>query len=273
MTMTIEPRRGGGTARLAQLTPQLALKVPAHVADLVAKEAAAGRAAALAGEVDHGVSDEVEASEEAKREQAKVRRDALLKLLPDKRAECVAGLSCLDADQHPLELQAWLDDSRARTLILAGGTGTGKSQAAYATAAHAARYGAVMWDGRRRRAQRRPLIVRGGPVNNYLRALRPDGSPDPVWQVRNEAVWAELWLGDDLGAELDEVGTRFMREEVADLLDARLERNLRQIYTTNLAAEDLAARLGSRMWSRLQEESTLLVFTGRDRRVRRELSW
>lgn len=272
MTTTIEPRRGG-TAQIAAVVPALPLRVPPHVADKVAAETAAGRAAALAGVVNHDVSDDVEASEETKRQQSLVRKAALEKLITDKRSGCLTGLACLDDDQHPRELQAWLNDPHARTLILAGGTGTGKSQAAYATAAQAARFGAMMWDGRRGRAERKKLLVRGGPVDHYLNQLRPDGSPDPVWQVRNEAIWSQLWVGDDLGAELDDVATRFMREQLAGLLDARLERNLRQIYTTNLAADALAERLGNRMWSRLQEESTLLVFAGRDRRVRKELSW
>lgn len=272
MTTTNE-RRTAEPVMAGALFAGLPWRVPARLDVKVVAAAAAGRAAALAGKANHDVSDDVEASEEAKRQQALVRKAALEKLLTDKRSRCLAGLECLDRDQHPRELQAWLSDPHARTLILAGGTGTGKSEAAYATAAQAARYGAVMWDGRRGRAEKRKLLVRGGPVDDYLNRLRPDGSPDPVWRVRDEAIWAQLWVGDDLGAELDDVATQFMRKQLAGLHDARLERNLRTIYTTNLDSDALAERLGARMWSRLQEESWLLLFTGRDRRVRRELTW
>ncbi len=237
-------------------------------------ELAEGRRRLLAGQVDQGVvSDPAEASEETKRRQAAVRRLALEKYLTDRRSGCIVGLSCLDADQHPLELQAWLDDPRQSTLLLVGGTGTGKTQAAAATAAHAARYGAMMRDGRRGVVRRRPLIVRGGPVNEYLRQLRPEGSADPVWKIRDEAKLAELWVGDDLGAEIEGELRRFAKEEMADLLDYRLDANLRQIYTTNLSAEALEVAVGDRMWSRLQEGATLILFTGRDRRVVRRLSW
>lgn len=233
-----------------------------------------GRRRAISGQVDHdAVSDPVEASDVAKREQAKVRRVALEKFLTTKRAGCIAGLCVLDDDQHPLALQAWLDDPRARTLLLVGGTGTGKTQAAAATAAQAARYGAMVWDERHRVAERRPMIVRGGPVNQYLRELRPEGSPNPVWQIRDDARRAELWVGDDLGAEVEGEVSRFAKEELADLLDYRLEEPCRQIYTSNLAAEALERAVGDRMWSRLQEEATVIKFVGRDRRVRRTLTW
>lgn len=271
MSTAIEPRRIAAPPTMHEVGARLLAGIPENaLADLEA-----GREAALAGTVDHSVvSDPDEASEETRREQAKVRRRALEKFLTAKRAGCMVGLGCLDpADQHPLELQAWLNDPHASTLLLVGGTGTGKSQAAAATAAHAARYGAMMWDERRQVPVGRPLIVRGGPVNEYLRQLRPEGSPDPVWQIRDDARRAELWVGDDLGAELDGEASRFAREEIADLLDWRLEANLRQVYTSNLAAEDLERKLGDRMWSRLQEETTLITFTGRDRRVRKKLSW
>jgi hypothetical protein len=218
-------------------------------------------------------SDGVPVAEEVARQQSLIRRDCLMKLLPAKRENCKAGLVVLDDDQYPRELQAWLDDPHARTLVLAGGTGNGKTQAAFATAAQAARYGAMMWDSETRQAVRKPLIVRGWSVNNYLRALLPDGSPEPVWKIRHSAVWAELLILDDLGAELDSTAREWMRKEIADLLDDRLERNLRTIFTTNLDSDTVEVRLGDRLWSRLQEDSTSLEFFGPDRRAVKKLSW
>lgn len=249
-----------------------ALPVTRSMPDKAFAALAAGRAAALAGTVDHTVNDRKDAVRQARETQARMREEALDKFLTLRREPCREGLVALDDDQHPLELQAWLDDPDQSTLLLVGGTGTGKSQAAAAIASHAALYGAVM----RRRggaAELRPLLVRGGPVNQYLRRLRPEGSPDPVWKIRDEAWGAELWVGDDLGAEVADELSRFAKEEMADMLDHRLEAGLRQVYTTNLSAEQLEAAVGDRMWSRLQEEATLVRFTGPDRRVRRRLSW
>lgn len=266
-------RSGTGEEPIGDIIRSLPFRVPAGRAGELDALAAAGRAAAAAGAVDHRVNDRVEASEETKRAQALVRRDALDKALTAKRENCRDGLSCLYEDQHALELQAWLDAPQARTLILAGRTGSGKTQAAYATAAQAARYGAACWNPRTREAEYRPLIIRAWAVNQYLRELMPDGSPEPIWSVRNRAIWAELLILDDLGAELDDVASSYMRKEIADLADARLERNLRTIVTTNHDAKTVEHRLGERLWSRLQEESTALVFRGPDRRAMKKLDW
>jgi len=268
----IVPLRRGETADMAAVVDRLPF-----VARMPAKafaQLAEGQRLARAGKVDHSVvNDPDEAAAKTRAMQAKMREDALEKFLTDRRAGCIDGLGTLDpADQHPLELQAWLDDPGQSTLLLVGGTGVGKSQAAAAVAAHAAQFGAMMRI-RGGGAKLRPLLVRGGPVNEYLRRLRPDGSPDPVWKIRDEARLAELWVGDDLGAEVDGELRRFAKEEMADLLDYRLDANLRQVYTTNLSAEALETAVGDRMWSRLQEEATVIRFTGRDRRVTRRLSW
>jgi hypothetical protein len=262
--------RRGEAEGLAAVVKSFAGSIPAGALPALA----AGRAAALAGEVDHSkVNDPKDAGQQVRSAQARMREEALERFLTDRRAACIAGLESLDpADQHPLALQGWLDDPDRSTLLLVGGTGTGKTQAASAVGSHAAQFGAMM----RRRGgppHLRPLLVRGGPVNEYLRRLRPEGSPDPVWKVRDEARAAELWVGDDLGAEVDGELSRFAKEEMADLLDYRLDACLRQVYTTNLSAEELEVAVGDRMWSRLQEEATVVKFTGRDRRVRRKLSW
>jgi hypothetical protein len=234
-----------------------------------------GRQALLSGETRlRGQNDgDVPVVDQINRERALLRKNALEKLLPPKREACKEGLSVLFPTQFPLELQAWLDDPHARTLILAGPTGNGKSQAAFATAAQAARYGAMMIDRQTRQAVRKPLLVRGWTVNNYLRALLPEGSPEPVWKIRDLAIGAELLINDDLGAELDVRAREWMRKEIADLLDDRLERNGRQIYTTNQPAAVVRERLGDRLWSRIQEDATVLRFTGPDLRATKELTW
>lgn len=264
----IEPRGGLPVPAMGVRAPQLA--IPARVL----AEFRAGREAALAGQVDHVArrGDQTEIAEDLAGRQALARRDAMMSALPENRMDCLKGLACLDADQYPAKLQAWLNDPLQRTLILAGSTGSGKTQAAYATAVQAARYGAKTTT-RSGEVVDRLLVVRAWPVNRYLDELMPSGSPEPVWAVRHRAVWAELLILDDLGAELDDVGTRFMRKELADLLDERLERRLRTIFTTNHGARVIEQRLGERLWSRLQQQSTALKFVGPDRRAMTKLDW
>lgn len=201
-----------------------------------------------------------------------IRRDALLGFLTEKRHACAAGLSSLYEDQHPGELQAWLNNPAAKTLVIAGRTGNGKTQAACATAAQAARYGAMQLD-RTGNAYRRELLVRGWEIETYLQSLRPDGSPDPAWKIRTRARVADLVVFDELGAEMDDVPSEFVRKEMASILNARLERGGRTIFTTNATKETIKEKMQSRFWSRLQENATVLIFTGPDRRVTTELTW
>jgi hypothetical protein len=267
--------RAGSHAPEAALSVRMPLLAQLSRDERLQREFELGRQAQLTGEARRrGQNDgDVPVVQQVARERALLRKGALEKLLPPKRKACAEGLSVLYPTQYPLELQAWLDDPHARTLILAGPTGNGKSQAAFATAAQAARYGAMMWDAQAGEAVRKPLLVRGWTVNNYLRELLPDGSPEPVWKTRHMAIWAELLIQDDLGAELDQKGTEWMRKEVADLLDERLERNGRQIYTTNQPAAIVKDRLGDRLWSRIQEDATVLRFEGPDLRAMKELTW
>jgi hypothetical protein len=267
--MAEETIRGGTPAQfMGVLAPRL--RIPEHALP----ELAAGAAAAAAGEVDHAASrgDAAEIAEDVRGRQALARRDAMMSALPENRLNCLPGLASLDSDQFPDKLQAWLNDPTQRTLVLAGGTGCGKTQAAYATAVQAARYGAKMMN-RAGVGVDRLLVVRAWPVNRYLDELMPSGSPEPVWAVRHRAAWAELLILDDLGAELDDVATRFMRKELADLLDERIERRLRTIFTTNHGARVIEERLGERLWSRLQQQSTALKFVGPDRRAMTRLDW
>ena len=255
------------------------LRPPGRVAALVAEQFEAGRQAASTGFADAGApiasddpADAAAVAADVARQRAVIRRDALMACLPENRADCVQGLAVLFPDQQPDKLQAWLDDPTARTLLLTGRTGNGKTQAAFATAAQAARYGA-MRAGRDGVARRRPALVRGFDAEAYLTALRPDGAPEPAWLTRRRAQDADLLIIDDLGAEMDQMPTEFVRTQMASLLNARLENCARTIFTTNVARDTLKENLGSRFWSRLQEHSTVLSFNGPDRRVVRELSW
>lgn len=218
-------------------------------------------------------------------QRAHIRAAALHMAIPDGRAQAaLQGLSCLDPrDQHPEVLRRWLDDPDQLTAVLAGPTGNGKTMAAYAVAAEAALRGAMMRT-RAGRAERRPLVVRAWTVNGYLAELRPDGSPDPPWAIRNRARWAELLILDDLGAETDGEAREFARQQLVELLEYRIEARRRTVFTTNLRATRFTkeGREGppgivevfhDRFWSRLNHQATGVLFTGHDRRTLHVLDW
>lgn len=212
------------------------------------------------------------------RVKAEAVRRALLSCIPPDRLDLLdRGLSVLDpSDQHPGDILAWLGNPDARTLILAGPTGNGKTQAGYAMQVHAATAGAAMRDGRGC-VEVRPLVCRAIDVNSYIASLRPDGSAEPAWKLRDQVYSCELLLGDDLGAELDsEEMTVFMRTELANLQTYRQDRRLRTIWTTNRRGSELKKMVGSRMWSRLHKDVTTITFKGPDRRklsMEKELDW
>ncbi|MCX5070844.1 hypothetical protein OOJ91_33910 [Micromonospora lupini] len=228
--------------------------------------------------------DDLPVSDVVLRQQAEARERALQACLPSARMAAEVGLASLDPDQHPGGLAEWLGDPDLLTLVLAGRTGSGKTQAAYATAAEAARNGAMM---RNRRGQviRKQLLVRAWTLNGYLQALRPNGSKEPVWEIRDRAYNAELLILDDIGQAMDEEASRFFQETIHELLSYRLNQGYRTIFTTNLRSRDayndrgekiqvgLATRVGHTLWSRLNERSTVLTFTGPDRRMVTELDW
>lgn len=263
-----EPAPIGG---LMGVIPQLRFP-PAHLRERLADETEAGRRAAKEAGAPVDAAEDVPASEIVLRQQREIRAKALRDCLPLNREDAHRGLACLEGDQHAEELAAWLADPLARTLILAGRTGSGKTQAAYAVAAEACHRGAAMI-GRGGAVATRELLVRAWTVNGYLAELRPDGSPDPVWQIRDRARTAELLILDDLGAETDAETTEFIRRELVELLEWRLERRLRTVVTTNLKSMPLQQRFGDRLMSRLVQDATALQFLGPDRRNLRRLEW
>jgi hypothetical protein len=264
--------RGGMPERAGAVMLPRQLTLPAKLRKLYV----AGCQATAAGHVQNvNEVDGVPPNEVVARDQAEARRKALVSTVPPARTDILErGLNGLDrADQHPDEILAWLMDPEARTLILAGPPGNGKTEAGYAAQVHAATEGAAM-PTRHGGSKVRPLLVRAIDVNTYIAALRPDGSSDPVWRLRDRVYSCELLLGDDLGAELDSAEmTSFMRDELARLMTWRLEHNLRTIWTTNRRGDDLQLMVGSRMWSRLNERAERIVFTGRDRRKLTPLEW
>lgn len=281
---TREPQGAGALAQgLARLIPP---RLRANLAPEVEERARLAREARQSGVPvpRSGSDDDIPVSDVVQRQQAEARERALQACLPSARMAAEVGLASLDADQHPREIAEYLNDPETLTLILAGRTGSGKTQAAYAAAAEAARNGAMM---RNRKGQvvRKQLLVRAWTVNGYLQELRPQGSKNPVWEIRDRAYNAELLILDDIGVAMDEEATRFFQETIHELLSHRLNQGYRTIFTTNLRSRDayndrnekvqvgLATRVGHTLWSRLNERSTVLTFVGPDRRMVTELDW
>lgn len=77
----------------------------------------------------------------------------------------------------------------------------------------------------------------------------------------------ELLIMDDLGAEF---GTAFSVSCLYNIVNTRLCRALPTVISTNLSAEEMAARYGERIFSRLFGEYTPLLFCGRDIRMEKQ---
>lgn len=247
------------------------IRFPARLQQRLAEQVEAGRTAARSGTGRQVETDD--AAEQVELTQAGARRSALDACLPLNREAALRGFDGLDQDQHPDKLRAWLADPRARTLIMAGRTGSGKTQAAYTLAVEAAQGCGAAMIGRNGAVRTRPLLVRAWAITRYLAELRPDGSPDPGWLTRHKARTAELLILDDLGAETDGVTREFVRTELVQLLDDRSEARLRTIITTNLSSKAIEERFGQRFYSRLVEDAAALTFLGPDRRNLRKLEW
>lgn len=157
-----------------------------------------------------------------------------------------ARLDTLYATQHPGTLRLWLERSDTRTLVLwSTQNGNGKSTAAYAVGWAAVERG--MW----------ALAWTMPELNN---ALRPGGDPD-VWDA---AVGCDLLVIDDLGKERE---TEWTLEQLHMLIDARWRDGKRTVVDTNLPGDQVVARYGSAIASRLSDDAKIIEFTGPSRRA------
>lgn len=253
---------------------QLLAAAPSELKDKLFKEMRASAERIKRGE-SRQLDEEVPPNDLIERRQEEIRREALRVCVPSGRVPRVRrGLACLDpADQHPVELRRWLDDPDALTLIMAGTTGSGKTDAAYALAVESADLTGAATRDRRDNPVVKKLLVRAWTYNGYMMALRPEGSPDPVWAIRDRARTAELLILDDLGAEVDGQASQHARSELVELLSYRIDRRLRTIVTTNLRNDPLKVAIGAPALSRLKQDATILKFVGPDRRNLNDLDW
>ncbi|MGW0837112.1 ATP-binding protein [Streptomyces prunicolor] len=138
------------------------------------------------------------------------------------------------------------------SLLLLGSVGVGKTHEAY---------GAM-----------RELAVTGVSTRwaattaaDMYAALRPRHGVDSETEFRRYRD-ARLLLLDDLGA--DRKPTEFTEEINFRLINHRYEHHLPTLITSNIDAEELRARLGDRVTSRLREMCQRIALKGDDRRRR-----
>ncbi|NGO67876.1 hypothetical protein [Streptomyces boncukensis] len=177
----------------------------------------------------------------------------------------------LDANQHPNVLGGWLDSlveakqhkARPATmhLIAPGNIGSGKTTALAALG---------------NEASERGLLVRFIKHTTYLTWRRPDGGPGDMtaYAARKRHVEADLLILDELCGEMDGVATEFARRETIDLVDSRLSAGRPTAFSTNLRRDGIAAVLGERLLSRVEDRAFLAKIQGPDRRTpRTPLDW
>jgi len=145
------------------------------------------------------------------------------------------------SERAALAAESFLADKLQRTMILCGPTGRGKSYAA--TWIIAEWQSASAW-----------LAASEVRVSDTWSALRP------------KVEVTKLLVIDDLGRE----STDWAGRELADLMELRHNRGLRTVATTNFTRDQIFARYGERLASRLADGrmSSIIDVLGADLRKR-----
>ncbi|WP_432937402.1 ATP-binding protein [Marinactinospora thermotolerans] len=160
---------------------------------------------------------------------------------------------------HP-KVCAWADQvaadvSQAPSLLLWGGTGTGKTHAAFG----AVRRVALAGPGR--------FGFLATTFPDLYAALRPGaGTSEEREQVMRRVLSVPILLLDDLGTTAASLWTE---ETTYRIVNHRYTRMLPVVITTNEPPARLPELLGDRIASRLIEMTTRVEMTGRDRRLTR----
>lgn len=141
---------------------------------------------------------------------------------------------------------------RRDNLLLIGPTGTGKTHISTAIAAELIHKGYdVIYDS----------------THNILSDFEADRFRNNYGREENKSdkyLDCTLLIMDDLGAEFV---NQFTVSALYNLLNARQNKGLATIISTNLSSEDLARRYEDRIYSRIIGTARILPFEGKDRRV------
>jgi len=93
-----------------------------------------------------------------------------------------------------------------------------------------------------------------------------DKDPDPEWiELMDMLTNCRLLIVDDIGAEKN---TEWVNERLLSVINTRMMKGLSTIYTSNCSPEELGARMGERIKSRIKGSTHEVHITGKDKRGR-----
>ena len=115
------------------------------------------------------------------------------------------------------------------------------------------------------------IVCRGLFVNvpRFLISLKDNiGNYNEYYnQIKDNIFDADLVVFDEIGAK---VATSFETEHLLSIVNARVDAKKSNIYTSNLGPEELRKAVGDRMYSRIINTSTEIMFRGTDKRSIRQ---
>lgn len=86
---------------------------------------------------------------------------------------------------------------------------------------------------------------------------------DYIQHIKNNVLDCDLVIWDDIGTK---VGTEFEIENLLNIINNRIDNGKSNIYTSNMNPEQLKARVGERLYSRIVNLSTNIELHGMDKR-------
>lgn len=168
------------------------------------------------------------------------------------------GVFKLDTDTraHILEAAKWLIDANASPgLMLCGLCGNGKTTLAKAIAR------LISFLSERELGYSNRKIMKLITAKDICRLCAASEKFKEQYDDYNDLFKEQMMIIDDLGEEPREVMVYGMiHTPIIDLISARYTKQLITIVTTNLETDDLQEKYGPRIYDRLQEMLTPIVF-------------
>lgn len=169
--------------------------------------------------------------------------------------------------EHP-EIRAWVEEylecpQEARSLMVMGNVGSGKTWAAYGALREAAL--------RSLKPNRAGVYILGNweatTFPDFIAKMRPRAFTEKDEMTSEKFLTGmrsvQLLLVDDIGVGKQ---TDWTEDVTHRLVSGRYDEELPTIYTTNLTPKELDDVIGARMTSRLAEECRTVRLVGADRR-------
>lgn len=102
-------------------------------------------------------------------------------------------------------------------------------------------------------------------VPRFLLELKDNISnkSDYIQQIKSKILDADLVVWDEVATK---AVTQFEHENLLSLINSRIDLNRAQIFTSNVAPENLRDIVGDRLYSRVINLSTIIEFKGADKR-------